>query len=224
MSALLGINESQLEMAMNVPVLQAPANNLPDTWHYNQASNLSQSLPYLGGVAANTMLLNAGLSTQAIVGIGAVTGGGFDAVGQYVDTNGFTTGNWRPMQTAASTITGGLLAPYAVSYGVVGHTLLGAGISTANTSFNNLYYQYDPTYQQKDFIGEAVKGALGGVAGYYAGGNITNYYTTPIIRNQSILFQNYNNPIPSLIGNTVGSSVSGATPIVIDYLNQDNKK
>ena len=86
---------------------------------------------------------------------------------------------------------------------------------------------FDPidfTYTQKDLITDARNGALGGYLGYRTGDFTAKYFATPIIRSQPILFQNYNNLFPNLMGNTVGSSVSGATPVVIDYLNQDKKK
>ena len=194
-------------------------------FHYNQASNLSQSLPFLGGGVANTMLMEAGLSTQAIMGIGAVTGGGFDAAGQYVDTNGFTTGEWRPMQTGVATFTGGLLAPYAVNYGLFGNAMLGAGVSTTNAGFNNWYYNSDNSYVQRNLTGEAVKGAIGGYAGSYIGDFTTSYLASRLIYNTTLTYTaRQMEGFSYYFGNTVGGSVSGAIPIIIDYSNQDKKK
>ncbi len=199
-----------------------------DTWHYQQSNNTSQSLPFLGGLTSGSMLATAGLSTRTIVGIGAVSGGGFDVAGQYVETNGFTTGKYRWEQTAVATVTGGWAAPYAVSYGALGNMLLGSGVSVVNAEFGNLYYQGDGTFTQKNLGWEALKGAGGGYISYRAGNYITNILAKPINPNISILLQNYDSPYPMLTGNAISSAVSGPVPIVADkakdyYFPQDKK-
>lgn len=182
----------------------------------------------LPGLAVATAPLAPALSTQALVTVGATTGGGFDYAGQYVDTKGFTTGQWRPAQTAFASITGGLIAPYAASYGILpnlGFGGLGGGV---NAGLTNWYYSNDKTYERKNVWFEAGKGVLGSVAGFYTGNFIAKTLTTPINRNVSILFQNYNNSAPMLWGNSAGGAVSGVVPIGVDsslkLFGQDKEK
>lgn len=80
---------------------------------------------------------------KCIVSIGAVTGGGFDVAGQYVDTKVFTTDEWRPLQTVVAFVTGGLSAPYAANFGLIGNVVLGSGVSMSNAALTNWYYQGD---------------------------------------------------------------------------------
>ncbi|PKO42229.1 MAG: hypothetical protein CVU29_11960 [Betaproteobacteria bacterium HGW-Betaproteobacteria-22] len=78
MSALLGINENQLEMAMNVPVLQIPSDQV--------SKNFTDSFDraYVGGTLTGAAYIAAPyIPTKVIVGIGAASGGGFDAATQY---------------------------------------------------------------------------------------------------------------------------------------------
>ncbi len=161
--------------------------------------------------------------------IGATTGGGFDYVGQYVDTKGFTTGSWRKEQTIVAALTGGVSAPYAINYGVLGNTVLGAGIGVVNAGFSNQYYANDATYTPKNLTAEAVKGGVGGFFGFKVGDYTTNYMSNRLIFNTTLTYStNGMREFSSYVGNTVGGSISGVTPILVDksyetFKSQGNK-
>ena len=76
----------------------ASASGLPPAWHYQQASNLSQSLPMVV-VAAGPEVL-AGLTVRKMT-IGAMLGGGFDTAGQL-----FRGQPYRVGQAAVAALTG----------------------------------------------------------------------------------------------------------------------
>ncbi|WP_281661944.1 hypothetical protein [Microvirgula aerodenitrificans] len=83
---------------------QEPA-RLPSAWHYQQASNLSQSLPMVV-VAAGPEVL-AGLTVRKMT-ISAMLGGGFDTAGQL-----FRGQPYRGGLAAVAALTGAVAYPFS---------------------------------------------------------------------------------------------------------------
>ncbi|WP_423395077.1 hypothetical protein [Burkholderia sp. LMG 21824] len=67
--------------------------------------------------------------------IGAVTGGGMDAAGQYAQS-----GTIRPAESVFAGATGAVSGPIGANVGFVNNILLGVAGGVVNSAFNNAYY------------------------------------------------------------------------------------
>lgn len=150
-------------------------------------------------------------------GIGGLTGGGFDYLGQYNATAGFTTGKYRPAQTLVAAVTGGLAAPYAVSYGFWENVAIGGIVGGTNAIATNQVYKNDSTYISKDWLEDGIVGGIGAGLGFKSGSFIENSISNKLIYNSMFSYTvKQMKTFSSYTGNVVNTGVSGVTPIVYE--------
>ena len=189
----------------------ASAPGLPPAWHYQQASNLSQSLPMVV-VAAGPEVL-AGLTVRKMT-IGAMLGGGFDTAGQL-----FRGQPYRGGQAAVAALTGAVAYPFS-GVSLWRDAVIGAGVGGVNTvAVNGMYGE------GKDVVKGAMVGAM-----FYGGGYVLGAVSFSVIKSKlpariggeplnpyvPALFQNFGkpNPYPEFISGVIRDSFGGIPSVL----------
>jgi filamentous hemagglutinin len=164
-------------------------------------------------VVAAPFIAETSVATQSVMAIGGTASFVFDTAGQYVNTDGFTTGDYRPGQSVFAAATGAVLAPLGLSWTSTGNlslnvlnaAVLGGTGAATTTTFNNYYYN-----ENTDVGSAAGVGAVFGVAGLGAT-SVATQYIVPLNSNISILMQDYYRNF--LINNGIGAAVSSSSPL-----------
>jgi filamentous hemagglutinin len=165
-----------------------------------------------GGALAVGAPVAAAVGNIGFATIGASTGAGMDAAGQYAQS-----GTVRPAQSSLAGATGAIAGPIGANTGFVGNILLSGASSVTNTFFNNIYYG-----ESNSTLYAGGVGVLSGVGGYLVGSATTRgltQVTRPFIYpnlNPKIpaLLQGVRNPFPGFGGATAGSIVQGTSSFV----------
>ena len=180
--------------------------NRPSTQQVQNSANHDQANRNLmgGGViaAATGGALVVGGPIAAAAGglgyatIGAVTGGGMDAAGQYAQS-----GTIRPAESVFAGATGAVSGPIGANVGFVNNILLGVAGGMVNTAFNNAYYGESNSLSYAGAVG-----AIGAVGGYFIG-MATTVGLSQILK--PFVFENFNPAIPALLQPKVANPVPG---------------
>ncbi|WP_307251252.1 hemagglutinin repeat-containing protein [Paraburkholderia graminis] len=197
--------------------------NQPTSQQIKDSVNREQANRNLvgGGViaAATGGALVAGGPVAAAVGslgyaaIGAVTGGGMDAAGQFAQS-----GAIRPAEAAFAAATGAIAGPVGANVGFFNNMLLGATVSGINTAFNNAFYG-----ESNSLLYSSSLGGLAGAGGYFVGAVTTAGLANAM---KPYVYENFNsgvpallqprtvNPIPGLSGAATGGIAAGMSSFV----------
>ncbi|WP_186117352.1 hemagglutinin repeat-containing protein [Burkholderia gladioli] len=128
--------------------------------------------------------------------IGAVTGSGMDAAGQYAQS-----GAIRPAEAVFAGATGAVSGPIGANVGFVNNILVGVAGGVANTAFNNAYYGESNSLSYTGAVG-----AIGAVGGYFVG-MATTVGLSQILK--PFVYKNYNPAIPAILQPKVANPVPG---------------
>ncbi|WP_186020478.1 hemagglutinin repeat-containing protein [Burkholderia gladioli] len=128
--------------------------------------------------------------------IGAVTGSGMDAAGQYAQS-----GAIRPAEAVFAGATGAISGPIGANVGFVNNILVGVAGGVANTAFNNAYYGESNSLSYTGAVG-----AIGAVGGYFVG-MATTVGLSQILK--PFVYKNYNPAIPAILQPKVANPVPG---------------
>ncbi len=128
--------------------------------------------------------------------IGAVTGSGMDAAGQYAQL-----GAIRPAEAVFAGATGAVSGPIGANVGFVNNILVGVAGGVANTAFNNAYYGESNSLSYTGAVG-----AIGAVGGYFVG-MATTVGLSQILK--PFVYKNYNPAIPAILQPKVANPVPG---------------
>ncbi|MGP3656068.1 hemagglutinin repeat-containing protein [Burkholderia gladioli] len=128
--------------------------------------------------------------------IGAVTGSGMDAAGQYAQS-----GAIRPAEAVFAGATGAVSGPIGANVGFVNNILVGVAGGVANTAFNNAYYGESNSLSYTGAVG-----AIGAVGGYFFG-MATTVGLSQILK--PFVYKNYNPAIPAILQPKVANPVPG---------------
>ncbi|HDV6325824.1 TPA: contact-dependent inhibition toxin BcpA [Burkholderia cenocepacia] len=180
--------------------------NRPSTQHIQNSANHDQANRNLmgGGViaAATGGALVVGGPIAAAAGglgyatIGAVTGSGMDAAGQYAQS-----GTVRPAESVFAGATGAVSGPIGANVGFVNNIVLGVAGGVANTAFNNVYYGESNSLSYAGALG-----GLGAAGGYFIGA-ATTLGLSQILK--PFVYENLNPAIPALLQPKVANPVPG---------------
>ncbi|WP_155646920.1 hypothetical protein, partial [Burkholderia territorii] len=194
---------------MNAPGGQTIANSVNrEQANRNQMGGATIAVA-TGGALIVGAPIAATVGSVGFATIGATTGGGMDAAGQYAQS-----GSFRPAQSGFAAATGALTGPIGTNAGFIGNVLLGGAGGITNAIFNNSYYgeSNSPLYA-------GAIGSLSGVGGYLAGLAATQgfaHIARPVIYPNldpkiPALLQGVRNPLPGFAGATAGSVVQGVS-------------
>jgi filamentous hemagglutinin len=197
--------------------------NQPSTQQIQTSASREQANRNLmgGGViaaATGGVLIAGGPAAVAAGGagfaaIGAVTGGGMDAAGQYGQS-----GAIRPGESAFAAATGAIAGPIGANVGFFSNMILGAAGAGINTAFNNALYG-----DSNSITYASALGSLAGAAGYLVGAATTAGLANAM---RPYVYENLNstipallqpravNPIPGLSGAAIGGVAAGMSSFV----------
>ncbi|WP_376842586.1 hemagglutinin repeat-containing protein [Burkholderia gladioli] len=128
--------------------------------------------------------------------IGAVTGSGMDAAGQYAQS-----GAIRPAEAVFAGATGAVSGSIGANVGFVNNILVGVAGGVANTAFNNAYYGESNSLSYTGAVG-----AIGAVGGYFVG-MATTVGLSQILK--PFVYKSYNPAIPAILQPKVANPVPG---------------
>lgn len=218
--------------AFLIPVVDCPAAgcavDMPIAWASLDAEDQRSLTAYQAAVGrdvskgivtvAGSAVIPGGwiLGTTRKVIFGAATGAGFDAIGQYTDSNNT---EYRPWQTAIVAVTSGVAAPFGG-----GSLFVDAGLGALTNGTNALVTNAIYEDQHQSVFWNSLYGGGFAVGGNIAGRWVERYVGTYLPthvggpapnHNLAALLQptpGYPNPIrPSHIGEFVSTTVGGTT-------------
>lgn len=182
---------------------------LLNSWDYQQASNLSQSLPLAGtavtGIAGVGYLSGLNLSARTIVTANAVIGGGAKAYTNIVDK-----GELRPVSILFAAATSAVGGQVGGSYSYFGNGVISSGFSVLDTGFNNFIYKGN----NDSYADAALLSFAGGGLGKYSDSRIT---TSLQLKSLPITYSNVSNFAfkAPVTGGVTGSVISNIPPVLL---------
>ncbi len=199
--------------ALNLPA----ASDIASSVNAEQANRNRLGGATIAAATGGALIVGAPIATAvgstAYAVIGAATGGGMDAAGQYAQT-----GAIRPAQSLFAVATGAVTAPIGASTGFISNVLLGGAGAGVNTAFNNLFYGDSSSVLFASSVGATFNGAA-----YPIGLGLTKMtgqllppfvYPNGLNPNVPALLQGVRNPYPANIGAAAGSLTQGVGSFV----------